>query len=331
MKKLILLSLSVFCLSSCWPFFQHEKDGKFLEEVVRLDDFNSEFDDYNSDIPSNRSGSTHLLFSSKREKKDLFNLVYLRGDFSYGDRLELKPHENGGGYNYQEPYAGVQFLIPRANGNFNVLGPKSVLFNMDFGYSGEKNELMLFYADDSEGNLEIKHLTYETDPQPEKFDILNSDKDDAYPTFSNNGDKIYFCSNRGGNFDIYEVTIPRTSAEYVTRENLVHPKDYSIRKMDELSSPYQDKCPYLLDDTMVFVSDRPGGKGGFDIYTSKLTNGKWSEPVNAGDRINTQNNEYRPVLPMLGGFTYRLMIFSSDRPGGKGGFDLYMTGLDNNF
>lgn len=330
MKRLILLSLTTICLTSCWPFFSHTKDGKFLEEVVRLDEFNSEFDDYNSDLPSNRSESTHLLFSSKREKKDVFNLVYYRADFSYGDRLELKPHENGAGNRSEDPYAGIQFLMPRANGNFNILGPKSVLFNMDF-YSGEKNDLMLFYADDSEGNLDIKHLTYATDPQPEKFDILNSDKDDAYPTFSYNGDKIYFCSNRGGNFDIYEVTIPRTSSERVTRENLVHPKDYSIRKMDELSSPYEDKYPYLLDDTMVFVSDRPGGKGGFDIYTSKLANGKWSLPVNAGGRINTQYNEYRPVLPMLGSFTYKLMIFSSDRPGGKGGFDLYMTGLEKNF
>ncbi|GLU54734.1 TolB family protein [Dyadobacter frigoris] len=328
MKRLILLSLTAICLTSCWPFFSHDKDGKFLEEVVRLDDFNSEFDDYNSNMASNRSGSTHLLFSSKREKKNVFNLVSARADFSYGDRLELKPHVAGSYSN--DPYSGVQFLASRANGNFNVLGPKSIRLNSDFDSFGEKNDLMLFYADDSEGTLDIKHLTYGGEPDPEKFDILNSDKDDAYPTFSYNGEKIYFCSNRGGNFDIYEVTILRTSAEHVTRENLVHPKDYSIRKMDELSSPYEDKCPYLLNDTMVFVSDRPGGKGGFDVYTSKLTNGKWSAPVNAGDRINTQYNEYRPILPMLD-FTYKLMIFSSDRPGGKGGFDLYMTGLEKNF
>ncbi|WP_159467039.1 PD40 domain-containing protein [Dyadobacter sp. 3J3] len=330
MKRLILLSLTAFCLTSCWPFFSHTEDGKFLEEVVRLDEFNSEYDDYNSDLPSNRSESTHLLFSSKREKKNVFNLVSARADFSYHKRLEIKPHENVVGSYSSDPYSGVQFLASRANGNFNVLGPKSVLFPTDFNYHSEKNDLMLFYADDSDGNLDIKHLTYGGNPDPEKFDILNSDKDDAYPTFSYQGDKIYFCSNRGGNFDIYEVTIPRTSSEHVTRENVIHPKEYSIRKMDELSSPYEDKCPYLLENTMVFVSDRPGGKGGFDLYTSTLENGKWSAPVNAGDRINTLYNEYRPILPTIN-FTYKLMIFSSDRPGGKGGFDLYMTGLEKNF
>ncbi|MCF0052507.1 hypothetical protein LXM25_20725 [Dyadobacter sp. LJ53] len=75
------------------------------------------------------------------------------------------------------------------------------------------------------------------------------------------------------------------------------------------------------------MSDRPGGVGGSDIYYSKLEGDKWGAPVNAGQRINTAHDEYRPILPAQGHFNYHLLIFSSDRPGGKGGFDLYMTGL----
>jgi hypothetical protein len=139
--------------------------------------------------------------------------------------------------------------------------------------------------------------------------------------------KSNFSSNRDGDFDIYELSIPRKENENVTMESLVNPKDYTLRKMDELSSASDDKCPYFQDDMMVFVSDRPGGKGGQDIYYAIFENGKWSAPVNAGDRINTANNEYRPIIPALNNFSYRLMLFSSDRPGGKGGYDLYMTGL----
>lgn len=326
MKRAILLIVITVCFAGCWPVSIHkEKAGEFLEEVVRLDDFNSEYDDYNSSLPLNRHGSPALIFSSKRDRKDFFNLVYFSAAFTYDSRLRLEKPVSGS-YAGSE-YAGSQFLINKANGYFNVLGPNVFFLN---GASGEKDNLILFYADDSEGNLEIKHLTYGNDPQPEKFDILNSEKDDAYPSFSAERDKIYFCSNRDGDFDLYEVSITSEAENAFSRDALVHPAAYTIRKMTELSTPYEDKCPNILGNTMVFVSDRPGGKGGFDIYYSKLENGKWSAPVNAGDRINTTYDEYRPLLPDLPNFNYNLMIFSSNRPGGKGGFDLYMTGLDRN-
>lgn len=329
MRNVILLLAICFLVSGCWPLnLFKDRNGKFLGEVVRLDEFNSEFDDYNSDLPYNKSGETHLLFSSKRDRKDFFNLVYFPAQFSYGKRLELKP--GGSSYaSYFDTYNAFANLAARVNGAFNVLGPMSRSLQRDFSsYGGIKNDLALFYADDSEGNLEIKYLKNRANSEPIKVDLLNSEKDDAYPSFSHMGDKIYFCSNRAGNFDIYEVSIPRTDTSRITFENLVNPEKFTLRKMDELSSPYQDKCPYIYQNTMVFVSDRPGGKGGFDIYYSKLKDGKWSVPVNAGSRINTASNEYRPILPSLWYFNYNLMIFSSDRPGGKGGFDLYMTGLD---
>lgn len=161
--------------------------------------------------------------------------------------------------------------------------------------------------------------------------MLNSTKDDGYPSFSPEGDKIYFCSNRDGSFDIYELSAPKQESERLTVESLISPKNYELRKIEELSGPYEDKCPYFYNNTLVFVSDRPGGKGGHDIYYSKLESGKWSNPVNAGSRVNTQFDEYRPILPTLTHFSYPLMLFSSDRPGGKGGYDLYMTGLKQDF
>lgn len=330
MRNVILLLAICFLVSGCWPLNSFkDRNGKFLDEVVRLDEFNSEFDDYNSNLPSNKSGDLHLLFSSKRDRKDFFNLVYFPAQFSYGKRLELKPGRASHSNYYFDTYGAFSTLATRVNGDFNVLGPMSLSLQRDFrSYPGIKNDLALFYADDSEGNLEIKYLKNRANSEPVKVDLLNSEKDDAYPSFSYLGDKIYFCSNRAGNFDIYEVSIPRTDTSRITFENLVKPKVVTLRKMEELSSPYQDKCPYFYGNTMVFVSDRPGGRGGFDIYYSKLKDGKWSAPVNAGSRINTTSNEYRPILPSLLHFNYSLMIFSSDRPGGKGGFDLYMTGLD---
>ena len=334
MKKLYFIAAAILlnsCLSKNPEDDSRHQNGEFLTKVVPLSDFNSEYDDYNMNLPSNKSGQTHLIFSSKREKKEFFNLVYFPASFTYNEHLGL---EKAGGSNvmnldYFNKYSIANSLADRANGNFNVYGPKILSFQSDLIYTSNAKDMMLFYADDSEGNMQIKYVINNNKgiTGPFNFDILNSSKDDGYPSFSRFGDKIYFSSNRDGNFDIYELSVPRTENEIITVENLVNPAKFELKKVEELSSPYDDKCPYFQDDMMVFVSDRPGGKGGQDIYYARFENGKWSAPVNAGDRINTASNEYRPIIPALSGFTYRLLFFSSDRPGGKGGYDLYMSGL----
>jgi hypothetical protein len=78
---------------------------------------------------------------------------------------------------------------------------------------------------------------------------------------------------------------------------------------------------------MVFASNRPGGSGVFDLYYSILRDGEWSSPVNLGEPINSASDEYRPILGGHIDFNNRYMMFSSNRPGGKGGFDLYYTGV----
>jgi hypothetical protein len=99
-------------------------------------------------------------------------------------------------------------------------------------------------------------------------------------------------------------------------------------KTDSINSNSDDKCPFIYKKIMVFTSNRPGGLGGYDLYYSILKNGKWGSPVNFGPRINTSYDEYRPVIGTSPDFTNNYLMFSSNRPGGKGGFDLYFTGVD---
>jgi hypothetical protein len=83
----------------------------------------------------------------------------------------------------------------------------------------------------------------------------------------------------------------------------------------------------IFKNIMFFVSDRPGGLGGFDLYYSIFNNGNWSSPVNMGPDFNSSSDEYRPVIGYLPDFTNYFIMFSSNRPGGKGGYDLYFRGL----
>lgn len=71
---------------------------------------------------------------------------------------------------------------------------------------------------------------------------------------------------------------------------------------------------------LYFVSDRKGGFGGLDIWFCILDkNGKFGEPINAGERINTEFNE---ITPFYNVWTEEL-FFSSDRDKKENGIDIY--------
>lgn len=79
------------------------------------------------------------------------------------------------------------------------------------------------------------------------------------------------------------------------------------------------------DMALYFVSDKPGGYGEADIYVSRLSpNNKWSEPINLGPTINTDQNELFP-------FVYNnTLFFASNGHFGLGGLDLFEKQLSTN-
>ncbi|MBP3762479.1 MAG: PD40 domain-containing protein [Bacteroidales bacterium] len=84
----------------------------------------------------------------------------------------------------------------------------------------------------------------------------------------------------------------------------------------------------LADSTVIlyFVSDRPGGLGGMDIWYTLIKNGKSGECVNLGPMVNSTADEYTPFYDQRNGVLY----FSSDRAGGLGGFDIYCAAGQRN-
>lgn len=79
--------------------------------------------------------------------------------------------------------------------------------------------------------------------------------------------------------------------------------------------------------SLYFFSDRPGGLGSNDIYVSQRASvdDPWGLPQNLGPTINTSDNENAPTLSLDGHRLY----FASDRPGGFGGLDLYVSRRHN--
>lgn len=77
------------------------------------------------------------------------------------------------------------------------------------------------------------------------------------------------------------------------------------------------------DGRLIFVSacGRPGGYGSCDLYYFIQQSGKWQGPFNAGADINTKFWEAQPSVSANG----RQLYFSSNRPGGLGARDLWMS------
>ncbi len=75
-----------------------------------------------------------------------------------------------------------------------------------------------------------------------------------------------------------------------------------------------------------FASDRPGGKGGLDIWKTELKpNGSWSMPTNLGAPVNSSDNEDAPFIHP----DQKTLFFTSDGHNTMGGRDIFQTKLIN--
>ena len=76
-------------------------------------------------------------------------------------------------------------------------------------------------------------------------------------------------------------------------------------------------------DTIYFVSDKPGGLGGTDIYSCIWKDGQWGQPENLGETINSAGDE---MFPAING---KHLYFASNGLAGFGGLDIFSATLLN--
>ncbi len=94
----------------------------------------------------------------------------------------------------------------------------------------------------------------------------------------------------------------------------------------DINSKYWETHGCLSTDRSIlyFISDRPGGFGGRDIYRcKKLPNGKWSLAQNLGPTINTKYDEDAVFIHPYGD-----LIFASRGHKSMGGFDIFVSSPD---
>lgn len=161
---------------------------------------------------------------------------------------------------------------------------------------------------------------------PEEFSKdLNTKYHEGPVTFSADGSRVIFTRNN------YNEGKSRKSSDNVTKLKLytAELRDGGWANVQELpfnSDEYSSGHPALSRDgkSLYFVSDRPGGRGGTDVYVARFDGGTWSQPLNLGPQINTKGDEMFPFVDE----NDVLYFASSGQPGSLGGLDIYYTSLN---
>jgi hypothetical protein len=138
------------------------------------------------------------------------------------------------------------------------------------------------------------------------------------PSLTADGRILLFQSDRQGGFgygDIWMTTRASPSAPWAAVENLG----------PLVNTTATDGAPQLSIDglVLVFHSNRPGGLGGLDIWMCQRpsTRAAFSAPANIGPIVNGPYADESPHLSPDG----LTLVFSSNRPGGVGGFDIWVS------
>lgn len=128
--------------------------------------------------------------------------------------------------------------------------------------------------------------------------------------------QLFFGSNRPGGLGGTDLYVSSLQADGSWGPATLIP---------ELNSTADDNRPNIRHDGLeiFFYSARAEGAGGVDLWTATraTVDAAWSTPVNLGAPVNTNATELHPYLAA----DAETLFFSSDRPGGFGGLDLYVT------
>lgn len=168
----------------------------------------------------------------------------------------------------------------------------------------------------------------ETMGAPDPLESVNSISGDYTPQVSPTGTRLYFTSVRKGGFDRMDDS---------TRVNHWG-EDVYFSDLDSISNQWSE--PSLLPPPINSINDDFGsaftgdgqmmvyvrcgdkqGVGNCDLYITQLVGTEWSEPVNMGNIVNSEEWDSQPTISSDG----NRIIFTSSRKGGYGGSDIYMT------
>lgn len=159
--------------------------------------------------------------------------------------------------------------------------------------------------------------------------VVNSPYNDAGPAMSKDGLSLYFGSDRPGGFGSFDIWVSQ-------RNSLEAPWSLPTNLGAIVNTGDIENVPALSRDEhwLFFNSNRSGGFGGNDIWVSYRGHVKddfgWQPAVNLGANINTSFTDQGAGYFENDEVGAPLLFFNSDKPGGMGAADIYVSQLSPN-
>ncbi len=165
-------------------------------------------------------------------------------------------------------------------------------------------------------------MAHPTGPAPERLAApLNQFRDQYFPVLTADNKSLIFTVQRNPeklgqeNEDVFISTL--TAEGTFGAPQSISP-NINSRENEGTATISGD------GNTLVFTScGRPGGVGNCDLYISHRRGTQWTAPRNLGLLVNSKAWDSQPSLSADG----RTLYFSSQRGGGVGGYDIYVTTL----
>jgi len=297
MKIYITLFLVVFSLG--FLYAQDNGGGKYSIKNLEINtpqaDFGTAFYGENKIVfASPRKGFSVVrdVWEENGERfLDLYEgVINERGDIT--EKMKLKGEVNS---RYHE--AEVIF----SNDGKTVYFTRNNYYNKRLGVSSkETTNLAMFKAVVNDKGEWINII-----PMP----FNNVEYSVGHPALSEDEKTLYFTSDMPGSLgdtDIFKVE--------VNQSGFGNP----VNLGPKINSTAKDWFPFIDGDVLYFSSDRWGGKGGTDVYATRLE-GFTPEPISLNAPINGSGDDYAFIINS----ETRKGYFSSNRADGKGGDDIY--------
>ncbi len=141
---------------------------------------------------------------------------------------------------------------------------------------------------------------------------IAADAFSSQPALSPDGTRLVFVSDRAdgeGGLDLW-VCDRRTDLQWSA----------PVQLSGTVNSPGDEITPVFISaDSLVYASNGYGGMGGYDLFLTVLRDGTWQEPEPLTEFNSEFDDSDLTILPDGS------VVFASDRPGGSGGLDLWIS------